>query len=458
MKKVCTTQLTAGMLSNNFSDTVKSFIAKDEGFNFINSAAYWKKYTAGIQCSCNALYAICFSMVKKVSVWKSYDLDYILEKGDKTFKLLGISRPLFMSELPHNIMIENNVIEVDMLENYFGLLGKDNIFENNASVRETGNGLIFMTGGFTISLIWSKKVFLFDSHSRDRNGTFTSNGNSMVLSFKSLIDVNYYIKMEYSKHFSNFREKQYELQYVRVKELKDNTSAISDAIKRNRKRVQNKASFDNIYGTPSHDKIKTRKCENHAKLFGTPEHDKVKKTKRAKYAELIGTPENDKLKKAKRLKYAELYGTPQHDEVKKNMRQRYSNIVGTEKHDKILVKQRGYYARKKAISSSDRILKFTTMIQEGPYYVCAVCNRCLYRRSVILFNIEKYAINILDFYHEVINSDGRIYICLTCHKKLLKSEIPAQAVWNKLNIYDFPADSANLNRLEKAIIARRILF
>ena len=45
------------------------------------------------------------------------------------------------------------------------------------------------------------------------------------------------------------------IQYVRVR-AKDNTSAISDAIKRNRKRVQNKASFDKIYGTPSHDKIK----------------------------------------------------------------------------------------------------------------------------------------------------------------------------------------------------------
>ena len=46
--------------------------------------------------------------------------------------------------------------------------------------------------------------------------------------------------MEYSKHLSNFHEQQYELQYVRVR-AKYNTSAISDAIKRNRKRVQNKA-------------------------------------------------------------------------------------------------------------------------------------------------------------------------------------------------------------------------
>ena len=55
---------------------------------------------------------------EKVSIWKSYDLDYILEKGDETFKHLGISRPLFMSELPRNILIENTVIEIDMLDNH----------------------------------------------------------------------------------------------------------------------------------------------------------------------------------------------------------------------------------------------------------------------------------------------------------------------------------------------------
>ena len=66
--------------------------------------------------------------------------------------------------------------------------------------------------------------------------------------------------------------------------------------------------------------------------------------------------------------------------------------------------------------------------------------------------------DILGFYHEVISCDGKLYICLTCHKKLNKSEIPAQSVYNKLEIFDFPDDLANLNRLEKAIISRRILF
>ena len=44
---MCTNQLNAGMLSNNFQDTVKSFIAKDEGYSFITpikgTPVYWKK-------------------------------------------------------------------------------------------------------------------------------------------------------------------------------------------------------------------------------------------------------------------------------------------------------------------------------------------------------------------------------------------------------------------------------
>ena len=61
--------------------------------------------TAGIQCACNALYAICFSIVKKVSIWKSFDLDYILENGDETFKTVGISRAMELNELPRNLTI-----------------------------------------------------------------------------------------------------------------------------------------------------------------------------------------------------------------------------------------------------------------------------------------------------------------------------------------------------------------
>ena len=38
------------------------------------------------QCKANAYFAIIFSSIKRVSLWKFLDLDYVLEQGDKIFK------------------------------------------------------------------------------------------------------------------------------------------------------------------------------------------------------------------------------------------------------------------------------------------------------------------------------------------------------------------------------------
>ena len=61
LKKVCNGRVTAGMLSHNFSDTVKSFNANDEAYNFMNTIkgtlAYWKRL----------LYAV-YAMVKQLGI------------------------------------------------------------------------------------------------------------------------------------------------------------------------------------------------------------------------------------------------------------------------------------------------------------------------------------------------------------------------------------------------------
>ena len=48
MRKVATTNLTAGMLNRNFEETVQQFIASEEVFSFMNTIkgtpAYWKKF------------------------------------------------------------------------------------------------------------------------------------------------------------------------------------------------------------------------------------------------------------------------------------------------------------------------------------------------------------------------------------------------------------------------------
>ena len=52
MRKITSSQLTGGMLSSNFNERVKEFIASNEAFAFMNSIkgtpAYWKKFLFGI--------------------------------------------------------------------------------------------------------------------------------------------------------------------------------------------------------------------------------------------------------------------------------------------------------------------------------------------------------------------------------------------------------------------------
>ena len=37
--------------------------------------------TAGLQCACNSLYALCWSEIRQVNIWKPGDLDRILFHG-----------------------------------------------------------------------------------------------------------------------------------------------------------------------------------------------------------------------------------------------------------------------------------------------------------------------------------------------------------------------------------------
>ena len=58
----------------------------------------------------------------------------------------------------------------------------------------------------------------------------------------------------------------------------------------------------------------------------------------------------------------------------------------------------------------------------------------------------------------ICNADGKQYICITCHKKLLKGTVPAQAVCNNLQIIELPSRFRDLRKLEENIIAKRLLL
>ena len=101
---------------------------------------------------------------------------------------------------------------------------------------------------------------------------------------------------------------------------------------------------------------------------------------------------------------------------------------------------------------------FLQELKQGPYYICAVCHQSLYLRSFRLFKQEKYHILSEELYNPVKLFDTKLYICETCHKCLIKNEIPCQAVYNKMALSPIPDSLKDLKKIEKVLISKRILF
>ena len=63
------------------------------------------------QCACNALISVYWSVVRKVSIWKSYDVGNILIEGGKIYKFLNKDDFLRAEELLRRIKICNRNID-----------------------------------------------------------------------------------------------------------------------------------------------------------------------------------------------------------------------------------------------------------------------------------------------------------------------------------------------------------
>ena len=118
--------------------------------------------TAGIQCTSNAFIAICFSVVKRVSIWKSFDLDYILDQGDKLMKLLEARGALCIGQLPLSVDIEGFNIRAQKLMLYSDLFNSVDLFFRHKclSSDEIDNGAISRVLGLALNLYGIQTLFL----------------------------------------------------------------------------------------------------------------------------------------------------------------------------------------------------------------------------------------------------------------------------------------------------------
>ena len=80
--------------------------------------------TAGRQCLCNAMYAIAWSIVKRIGLWTNIDLDHILNEGDQIYKLKNTFNYLTTEDLPESVKINETELIIVKLANYHGHLNQ----------------------------------------------------------------------------------------------------------------------------------------------------------------------------------------------------------------------------------------------------------------------------------------------------------------------------------------------
>ena len=104
------------------------------------------------------------------------------------------------------------------------------------------------------------------------------------------------------------------------------------------------------------------------------------------------------------------------------------------------------------------IQPFNGAIREGPYYIWVVCNRLLYRKTVLEFKKDNFKCSS-SLFTSVTSFNGHMYICKTCDLTIKKkNKTPCQAVYNNLGVDDVPPELASLEKLEQILISQRIVF
>ncbi|XP_042609822.1 uncharacterized protein LOC122142829 [Cyprinus carpio] len=126
------------------------------------------------------------------------------------------------------------------------------------------------------------------------------------------------------------------------------------------------------------------------------------------------------------------------------------------------------------------INQFHQEVSTGPEFVCSVCHRLLFRKQVIECKRDCYKIRgqqITDLaercitkYLHICNTECenrcqlsgnpacKLWICYTCHRKILGGRLPEESIANNMHLVDIPKELKGLNSLEEHLIARNISF
>ena len=120
--------------------------------------------SAGIQCACNALYALCWTQIKQTFHWVRRDLGHILAEGDNSYKSLRTSGTLSIDQLPAFVKMYNHDITVLYLrlDTQLATLINGDSFLRNLLNTGGNNGItscLLFKEGFTTAIILLRNCY-----------------------------------------------------------------------------------------------------------------------------------------------------------------------------------------------------------------------------------------------------------------------------------------------------------
>ena len=323
-----------------------------------------------MQCSCNTLLAVCRAQFRKVSLWNSFDLDFVLNLRDNLFKSFGLHQFLDASDLPEHVSFHGN----SWTRNKTYLHGAEAIictrfFFSPFLPCSRNAASLFIKSTVTAIISYSRSYYLFDSHSRDSRGFAVSSGTSVLLKFSCLQQVENYIEVIHPEYQGRVRERQFfQLQFLEIEagnldESCQNIKRVMQQICRNSAYSKRKEEVTGLQREPQ-------------KILKTKKHGDVKiNIKVGTKVKQLMTSETQKLKTDVDFQKESNIGVS--SDVCKETLQSYSEKLKLPKMKKL--RSNG---QKEGTHSGKIVKKFKGMVHEDPFYVCQICHRCLYKRSV----------------------------------------------------------------------------
>ncbi|XP_062596168.1 uncharacterized protein LOC134257593 [Saccostrea cucullata] len=205
------------------------------------------------------------------------------------------------------------------------------------------------------------------------------------------------------------------------------------------------------------------------------ENESYRAKSKAAFVRKYNTSETFRTNMRKRATRRYHADTEYQSKAKESGKASYQSSAEVRRRKKEEVRQKRRLKQMNVKQEEEIIRLFKGKAKEGPNYVCTCCHRLFFQNQVQACEHQMYhksesaktisEICLLDKYlHECSEScpesctKSSLWICYTCHRKIMSGKAPAEAAVNGMILEDIPSELTNLNSLEQHLIAMHIPF